>query len=278
MTMSLWDTMLEYTSDKNSVAEEKGEAVATVNELIETPKTDDAIYAADILFVATNLDSWEADDIRFGYEVMLDVCYRQLDAPYYAYLRNKMTQAKEQHESGKISPKIYDGLRTRFNVVHAWAMEHIGEQFLQKTLASFNPRKYVPPSQDTFNAYRCRMDGVPAAPKKQVPDEYIYPPDSDLPFTEYISPDTLAKVNIIRDEAIRLGWTHAGLYQNCDKHPFPYGQDYGLVCFLSGDRSIGEVTSRYIEIVASGKNNDFNRFYNLHVDQPWISDCRDTRK
>jgi len=271
--MSLWDTMLEYTSDKNINAEEQGETpvVVVINNPIETPEPDDTIYAANILFVATNLDSWEADDIRFGYEVMLDVCYRQLDSPYYAYLRHQMTRVKEQHESGKISLQIYDGIRQRFNAVHIWAIEHIGEDKLQKALVAFNSRKYVPPSEDTFNAYRSRMDGVPASPREQKYDGHLFPVESNLPFIEHVCDDAISKVDAIKEQATKLGWTQAGLYQNRGRYPFPYGQDYGLICFLSGDRSIGEVTARYIEIVAEGGNGGSYRFQNPHIDQPRIS-------
>ena len=145
--MSMWDTMLEYTSEKQ-VDESTQEA----------PEPDERIYKADILFVATNLDSWEADDVRFGYEVMLDVCYRQLDASYYAYLRCKMTQAKERHESGKMKPELFQELRTRFNTIHDWAVKHIGEKTLLQAMQTTNVKSYIPPSEQTFTAYRKTQD------------------------------------------------------------------------------------------------------------------------
>lgn len=145
--MSMWDTMLEYTSEKQDDAPEQ-----------EAPRPDESIYKADILFVATNLDSWEADDVRFGYEVMLDVCYRQLDTSYYAYLRYKMTQAKERHESGKMKSQVYEGLRTRFNAIHEWAAKHIGEKILLQAMQTTNVKSYIPPSEQTYAAYRKAQD------------------------------------------------------------------------------------------------------------------------
>jgi len=145
--MSMWDTMLEYTSVKQIGAP-----------IQEATESDESVYKADILFVATNLDSWEADDIRFGYEVMLDVCYRQLDASYYAYLRHKMTQAKERHESGKMKPELFAELRTRFNAIHDWAVKHIGEKALLQTMQTTNVKSYIPPSEQTFTAYRKTQD------------------------------------------------------------------------------------------------------------------------
>ncbi len=148
--MSMWDTMLEYTSEKQTGAP-----------IQEAPESDESIYKADILFVATNLDSWEADDVRFGYEVMLDVCYRQLDASYYAYLRHKMTQAKERHDSGKMKPQVYEELRTRFNTIHEWAATHIGEKALRQAMQTASVKSYVPPSEQTFTAYRKAQEGSP---------------------------------------------------------------------------------------------------------------------
>lgn len=145
--MSMWDTMLEYTSDKQIGAP-----------IQEATESDESVYKADILFVATNLDSWEADDVRFGYEVMLDVCYRQLDVSYYAYLRHKMTQAKERHDSGRMKPELFEELRIRFNAIHDWSLEHIGEKALLRAMQTTSVNSYVPPSQQTFTAYRKTQD------------------------------------------------------------------------------------------------------------------------
>ena len=148
--MSMWDTMLEYTSEKE-----------TGTPIQEASEPDESIYKADILFVATNLDSWEADDVRFGYEVMLDICYRQLDASYYAYLRHKMTQAKERHDSGKMKSQVYEELRTRFNAVHEWGVTHIGEKALLQAVQTTNVKSYIPPSEQTFTAYRKAQEAFP---------------------------------------------------------------------------------------------------------------------
>jgi hypothetical protein len=63
----------------------------------------------------------------------------------------------------------------------------------------------------------------------------------------------------------------SSLYQTKSKFPFPYSQDYGLVCFLSGNRSIGEVTARHIEILNSHGKYAPTRIYNQNLEQPWIS-------
>ncbi len=107
-----------------------------------------------ILMVATNLDSWEADDPRYGYEVMLDVCYRQSDASYYAWLRHRMENARKSHNTGRLDDAAFDALRARFNVIHGWAVRHIGEADLRRAVRTTNVRSYVPPSEETFTAYR----------------------------------------------------------------------------------------------------------------------------
>lgn len=278
--MSLLDMMLDTVpaESTNECADANDAAAAPVSQETHNP------YAHAILFVATNLDSFEADDIRYGHEVMLDVCYRQLDADYYAWLRCKMTEVKQAHEARRIKPELYTELRERFNTIHAWALEHIGEQSLLKAVAHFNPGRYTPPSESTFKAYRMRepIPGMPAAgenlaiPEPSIPGqpEYLFPDNGDWSHSARIMADARDKVDAIRDEALKLGWTEAGLYQNRGRYPFPYGQDYGLICFLSGGRAIGEVTAQSIEIIGNQQKGERNRFYNPHVEQPWIMRVR----
>jgi hypothetical protein len=110
------------------------------------------------LMVATNLDSWVADDPRFGYEVMLDTSYRQLDAPYYAWLRHRMENARKAHESGAVDDTTFNALREQFNVIHIWATVYIGESALRTAIRTTNVKTYVPPSEQTFAAYRKTWD------------------------------------------------------------------------------------------------------------------------
>jgi hypothetical protein len=100
---------------------------------------------------------------------------------------------------------------------------------------------------------------------------HLFPQDGDFPFTESVSTEAVAKVDAIRDQAERLGWNQASLYQNRGRHPFPYGQDYGLVCFVSGGHQIGDVTAQSIEIIATSRSGASNRFYNPLADHPWIT-------
>lgn len=156
--MSMLDLMLEYTSEKPADITNQREIPVVKPDQLKTQEPDESVYKADILFVATNLDSWEADDVRYGYEIMSDVCYRQLDAPYYAYLRSKMTQAKERRESDKMKSQVYEELRTRFNTIHEWAAKHIGEKTLLQAMQTTNVKSYTPPSEQTYAAYRKAQD------------------------------------------------------------------------------------------------------------------------
>lgn len=102
---------------------------------------------ATALHVATDLDAIEsplptvfADDL-----LVSGHAYRRLDAPYYAWLRHRMTLAKQAADAGRLSRASFDAFRTRFNRVHAWAVEHLGEQSLRAALQGFDPRRYEPP-------------------------------------------------------------------------------------------------------------------------------------
>ncbi|MHB9038631.1 MAG: hypothetical protein ACYC64_18430 [Armatimonadota bacterium] len=110
------------------------------------------------LIVATNLDSWEVDDPRFGHEVMLDTCYRQLDSTYYAWLRHCMGNARNAHDSGDLDQAAFNAMRDKFNIVHSWAVQHIGEQALIQAVRITNVSSYIPPSEATFAAYRKTWD------------------------------------------------------------------------------------------------------------------------
>lgn len=111
-----------------------------------------------LLWVATDLDSFEEFDPRFGYEVGGDPVYRMLDAPYYAWLRHRMENVRKAYESGRLNDADFETLRTRFNTIHSWAVRHIGEDALRRAVRTTNMKSYVPPSDQTFAAYRKTWD------------------------------------------------------------------------------------------------------------------------
>lgn len=133
-----------------------------VREIMENAAPGDPsveiVPAYSILMVATDLDSWEADDPRFGYEIGGDPVYRILDASYYAWLRHRMENARKSHDAGRLDAEAYDLLRERFNTIHDWAVQHIGEEALRRAIRTTNVKSYVPPSEQTFASYRKTWD------------------------------------------------------------------------------------------------------------------------
>jgi len=106
------------------------------------------------LWVARDLDSFEEFDPRFGYEVGGEPVYRMLDASYYAWLRHRMENVRKSHDASRLDDAAFNALRERFNVIHTWAVQHIGEDALRRAIRTTNVKTYVPPSEQTFAAYR----------------------------------------------------------------------------------------------------------------------------
>lgn len=110
------------------------------------------------LWVATDLDSFEEYDPRFGYELDCEPVYRMLDASYYAWLRHRMENARKAHSAGQLDDAAFEMLRARFNTIHEWAVRQIGEDVLRLAMRTTNVKSYVPPSAETFAAYRKTWD------------------------------------------------------------------------------------------------------------------------
>jgi hypothetical protein len=110
---------------------------------------------------------------------------------------------------------------------------------------------------------------VPAAEHRE--EGWLFPAGEAWKCRQPVTARAVAKVDAIRQEAEACGWSEARLYQNQGRYGFPCGQDYGLVCFVDGDREIGAVTERFIEIVHGAKTPRPGtlRFYNPDVPQPW---------
>jgi hypothetical protein len=91
--------------------------------------------------------------------------------------------------------------------------------------------------------------------------DHQYPRSGDNRFSQAIPKSTLEKINYIREQALSHGWHEDRLYQNRGLLKFPYGGNWGLVCYVfekveplyegSVVRKghIGEVTRQHIEII-----------------------------
>jgi len=217
------------------------------------------------LYVATNLETWEAKPpIRADQDDICERCaFRRLDPEYYAWLRSRMTLAQKRHRAGRLPADQYQGLRAAFNAVHTWAVDRFGESALLEAMRGLDPRAYEPP--------RIRLPDEDEGSSPE-PAPYLYPAEGAWRFTEPVSPEAVAKVDAIREQALALGWSEAQLYQNRGRFCFPGGQEYGLVCYLRPDDQIGEVTLQFIETITA--RGGHLRFPNHNVDQPWLKHIR----
>lgn len=136
----------------NLLAEIRACAISTLEENAEI------VPDYHFLWVATDLDSFEEFDPRFGYEIGGEPVYRMLDASYYAWLRHRMANAKNAHDAGQLDSTGFNTLRERFNIIHDWAVRHIGDDALRRTIRTVNVKTYIPPSEQTFAAYRKTWD------------------------------------------------------------------------------------------------------------------------
>jgi hypothetical protein len=193
------------------------------------------------LYVSTGLTQWSTDQpAAFARDVQVnDTAYRRLDPEFYAWLRSKMTLVRLAHQAGQIDAVEYEQIRSRFNAVHEWAIEHLGEAALLNAVHTLDARTYQPPVAE-------------AEPK----------PKSDQAADQAVSAAT-AIVDAIRDQALSLGWTEERLYAAPK-----VGHERGLVTYLKPGDQIGEVTTQSIEIILP--DGVRQRFYNPDVDQPWV--------
>lgn len=213
------------------------------------------------LYVATDLASAFPEDPE---EDELDIwigqkMHRRLTPKYYAWLRLKMTSAKQALDQGRLPPAAFESLRERFNRVHAWAEGRFGTEALRVAIRRFDPAGYRPPGKTP----PVRRPAAPPLPS------YLYPPGGEWRFHQEVSPVAIAKVDTIRDTALALGWSLPRLYQNRGRFGFPLGDDYGLVCFVGDDERLGEVTRPFIEVRGIQPGTHQLKFYNPDAEHPW---------
>ena len=278
--MSLLELMMQQTAGGSAPVDTSNPSVDVSRpETAEIPERNDLRETADpdgtALYAATNLDSWETDRPRhFARDVGIDgVCYRRLDPEYYAWLRHKMAMAKKAMESGRLDPAAFDGLRTRFNDIHAWAVARFGEDDLLAAVRSLDPKTSPPPTLGMVQQdHPSSVSLSRPVPNPSTPpvERYLYPKDGEWRFTEKVPPSAVDKVDAIRDQALSLDWSEARLYQNRGRFRFPCGEDFGLVCFVDANERIGQVTRQYIEIIGPPPRENRLRFHNPDVDQPWL--------
>lgn len=207
---------------------------------------------SSILYVATNLATVErTGKTDAPADILIDrVRYCQLDPEYYAWLRHRMSLAKQAANTGRLNTTAFAELRRRFAWIHDWAVRHLGETQLRAAVAAFESDGYQPP-------------GTKPKPVVEPTSGHTWPTDGNWRFTRPVPQSSVDKVDAIREQALALGWTEAVLYQNRGRFGFPCGQHYGLVCFVDDDRQLGE-------IIGPAPRRSVLRFYNKKVKQPWM--------
>lgn len=202
------------------------------------------------MYVSTSLEQWITNEpARFARDVQIDdSAYRRLDPEYYAWLRSKMTIAKSAVAAGKLSASQFDDLRARFNAMQDWATASFGEPRLLAAMRVLDARTYMPPVAEPWKEHR--------------PWPVASPSGNNIDFfTQPVSDQAVRCVNAIRDRALELGWTHEALYQARGRLRFPFGNDYGLVCFLGREDRVGAMTTGDIEIIGPPPLERRHRFY-----------------
>jgi hypothetical protein len=206
--------------------------------------------------------------------------YRALTAEYLGWLASRLVIAERADRAGRLDARVLAQLHERFRVVRAWADEHFGTQtvtdIVQKARATGAAagRPSLPNEPRGVREERARecREPRPAHPNRtSVIVPFAYPEEGSFPFTHPVTFEALACVDDIREEALAVGWTLAGLYQNRGAFPFPYGGDYGLVCFIQPDQVIDQVSREWIAL--RGSRGALLRFSNRAVPQLWIREA-----
>lgn len=218
----------------------------------------DALLPAH-LFVSTSLDTWATNQPEmFNRDFQInDTCYRRLDPEYFAWLRARMTAARKAAQSGQLPVNAFNVLRSRFNAIQSWAVEHFGESRLREAMRILNTRVYSPP--------------VAEPPITEVPAHGLVCQDArDGSRLRDVSPAATVLVDAIREQALALGWNIDRLYRVPESRRSGIAVNGRLVCHLREGWRIGRVTQQSIEIIGPPPLEVRQRFYNPDVDQPWI--------
>ena len=201
------------------------------------------------LFVSSSLSTWAtANPEWFARDFQInDTAYRRLDPDYYAWLRSRMVLARKAATAGHLDAAAFEDLRLRFNAVQEWAVEHFGEEKLLQAVRSLRAAEYKPPIAE---------DDRPILPT----------PVLRKSTGDHISPDAVALVDGIADNALAIGWKRERLYGTGNG---VFDPRRGLVCYLKAGDRIGEITMHSIEIIHPLPSEVRLRFYNPDVTQPW---------
>lgn len=116
-----------------------------------------------ILWVATDLETFEDNDPRIGFEACIEAkVYRMLSPEYFAWLRSRVVNAKKLLDKKRIKAETFEELKQRFAEIAKWAEARFGKDELKAAMANENGIKgYILPSEKTYNALK-RSDSLDA--------------------------------------------------------------------------------------------------------------------
>lgn len=200
------------------------------------PKPEPASIPIDTIYVSTSLEVLTPPDAGDRQDYLYKgTTYRRLDPVYFGWLRNRMLQAREAFNAGKIPEPKWKIMTGLFNAVQNWALEHFGPTKLTEGEIQLRKMKYTGPATPP--------------PVKKESEAWKFPKTGNFEFTVPVSPESLEKVRAIKSEALALGWSESALFQNRGNLRYPVGNEYGLVCFLEPEKDIRSVSKDFVEIV-----------------------------
>jgi hypothetical protein len=222
-----------------------------------------ALYVSSRLGVREAMSSPRGEHLSEGGEE-----FRLLTPEWYAWLRSRMEKARAAHQAGTLAAEAWEALRGPFNDIHGWAVARYGEQALREAMERAGKGKggSEPGNESQGHGKAVRAPVVSPAPAP-VPatQTFRFPAHGNFRFFERVTPEAVAAVDAIRDQALALGWTLPQLYQNQGNLKFPCGPEWGLVSLLGDGKQLGEVTRQYIEIIYPGPRGSRSRYHNMNA-------------
>jgi len=218
-------------------------------------------------FVSTSMNVLERGETHVVAEIAHDsgTPHYRLTPLFWAYLRHAFDNATRACAAGKLDGDTYSELLDRLSRIHNMAHAQYDAEDLKAARRQFTLSKWQ------RHCERLAQGSTPAendgdADTGSTPRAHRFPAYA-AGACRPVSKTALALVDAIRDQAIALGWSMSQLYRNVGIDH----RDWGLVCCLGPNETIGEITGQYIEIVINSQSAPPRslRFYNNDVEQPW---------
>ena len=219
------------------------------------------------LWVATDLTRITPDEPETQPEDIVSdgKTYRRLSPDYYLWLKTRYENFRKSVDLDNEDALIFD---RRFESLQLVAQEHYTLANLHKAAKRLAISPMASPNGPKLKSTNTIIPFAKAKPISDCDSAFRFPADEDpaLPFHETVRHSALTKIRSIEQVAVVYGWTLPELYQNRGRFRFPYGQDYGLVCFVDAPLRLAEITPNSIELVyPDGHSLFFRRRGQEHI-------------